>query len=67
MTIVTTDMLRAWFDEAHPDLKKDDKLYLELWSGFLSGAAAYAHLQSPASDEWRAQHGFNEKDILQAT
>lgn len=51
----TKEMLNAYFDElAHADIDNE-----RVW--FWAGIAAYAHLQSPASDEWRAQHGFNEK------
>lgn len=45
-------MLDAYFNEmSHYDYDTE-----RVW--FWYGIAAYAHLQSPASDEWKQQHGF---------
>lgn len=53
--VPSKEMLEAYFDE----LAHDDKQNERVW--FFAGVAAYAHLQSPASEEWKKQHGFNEK------
>jgi hypothetical protein len=49
-------MFEAFFDE----LAHDDKETERLW--FFAGVAAYAHLQSPASDEWKIKHGFKTEE-----
>ena len=49
---VTKEMLKAWFDE----LSHNDENYEYEW--FWAGIAAYAHLSSPASDDWKREHGF---------
>lgn len=48
----TKEMLKAWFDElSHVDKRRE-------YEWFWLGIAAYTHLQSPASEEWKQQHGF---------
>ena len=49
-------MLEAYFSE----LAHDDKDTERVW--FFAGVAAYAHLSSPASEEWRVKHGFEKGD-----
>ena len=49
-------MLNAWFDENFRG--KDVVMY---WAGI----AAYAHLSSPASEEWRREHGFETEEAKQ--
>jgi hypothetical protein len=50
--VPSKEMLNAWFNElAHVDEGNE-----RMW--FFAGVAAYAHLSSPASEEWRKQHGF---------
>ena len=53
---VTKEMLKAWFDE----LSHNDENYEYEW--FWAGIAAYTHLSSPASDDWKRQHGFLNND-----
>ena len=48
----TNEMLEAYFKE----LSHHDEKYERAW--YWAGVAAYAHLQSPASDDWKQQHGF---------
>lgn len=50
--LVTKEILNAWFDE----LSHDNESLERMW--FWNGIAAYTHLQSPASDDWKKQHGF---------
>lgn len=49
-------MIEAYFQE----LSHDDETKERTW--FSAGAAAYAHLLSPASDEWKREHGFLNND-----
>lgn len=57
--IPTKEMLNAWFDETQAWLIKEDPSLAELCRAhFFAGVAAYTHLQSPGSDEWKRQHGF---------
>ena len=53
--IPSREMLEAYFSE----LSHCDEGNERMW--FFAGVAAFCHLQSPASDEWKKQHGFNEK------
>ena len=54
--IPSKEMLRAYFDElSHIDEATE-------WAWFMGGVAAYAHLQSPGSDEWKKQHGFKTEE-----
>ena len=50
----TEEMLQAYFDENFAG--QQETMY---WAGI----AAYTHLSSPASEEWRTKHGFNEKGV----
>lgn len=50
--IPSQEMLEAYFDE----LSHFDKENERVW--FFAGIAAYCHLQSPGSDEWKQRHGF---------
>lgn len=43
------EMLNKWFDEHFKG--QDDVMY---WAGI----AAFAHLSSPGSEQWRREHGF---------
>jgi hypothetical protein len=47
----TIKMLNAWFDEKFKANGHDEVMY---WAGI----AAYAHLSSPGSEQWRREHGF---------
>lgn len=48
----TKEMLNEYLYSEH----KNVDAQAELW--FWAGIAAYAHLQSPASNDWKKQHGF---------
>lgn len=50
----TEEMLQAYFDENFAG--QQETMY---WAGI----AAYTHLSSPASDDWKQQHGFIEKGV----
>ena len=51
-------LLNEWFDEVHADLIATNPMKAkELRVEFFAGVAAYAHLTSPASEEWRKKHG----------
>lgn len=53
--VPTNEMLETYFSElAHADETNE-----RVW--FFAGVAAYTHLQSPASEEWKREHGFSEK------
>lgn len=51
----TKEMIVEWFKENHRNASEHD--YMMYWAGI----AAYAHLSSPGSDEWKREHGFSEK------
>lgn len=51
------EMLNAYFDE----MAHNDRLTEQVW--FFAGIAAYAHLTSPASEQWKKEHGFTEKGV----
>ena len=53
--VPSNEMLNEWFKLNHPNGDAND--FAMYWAGI----AAYAHLQSPGSDEWKKQHGFSEK------
>ena len=53
--VPTKEMLNEWFKE----LSHVDEANELMW--YWAGIAAYAHLQSPGSDEWKREHGFSEK------
>jgi len=52
----TKEMLNAYL---HSEFKNVD-MDAELW--YWAGIAAYAHLQSPTSDDWKKQHGFKTEE-----
>lgn len=54
--IPSREMLETYFSE----LAHDDKDTERVW--FFAGVAAFCHLQSPASDEWKIKHGFKTED-----
>ncbi len=49
---VTPEMVEAYVADQLPWMDNTDRVRI------LQGIAIYTHLQSPASDEWRKQHGF---------
>ena len=49
-------MIKAYFDELSHFNREDE------WIWFEYGIAAYCHLSSPASDDWKRQHGFPTSD-----
>ena len=49
---VTPQMIDAYIQDKLPWMDNTDRLRI------LQGIAIYKHLDSPASDEWRQQHGF---------
>jgi len=51
----TKEMLNAYL---HSEFKNVDA-QAEIW--YWAGIAAYAHLQSPGSEQWKREHGFSEK------
>jgi hypothetical protein len=50
--VPTKEMLEAYFKE----MSHNNEDLERMW--FWAGVAAYAHLQSPGSEEWKKQHGF---------
>jgi len=50
------EMIKAYFDELSHFNREDE------WIWFEYGIAAYCHLSSPASDDWKRQHGFPTSD-----
>ena len=55
MSKPTSEMLNAFFDElSHVDIAQE-----RVW--FFYGVAAYTHLCSPASEQWKKEHGFSEE------
>ena len=54
--VPSAEMLQAWFDEKFKANGNDEVM-------FFAGVAAYAHLSSPGSEQWRREHGFlNDED-----
>ena len=53
--VPSNEMLNEYL---HSEFKNVDA-QAEIW--YWAGIAAYAHLQSPGSDEWKKQHGFSEE------
>jgi hypothetical protein len=53
--VPTKEMLNAWFSE----LSHVDEANEHMW--YWAGIAAYAHLQSPGSEQWKREHGFSEE------
>lgn len=53
----TIEMLNAYFEEFYSHLDDDVKMIALAY--FWGGVAAYAHLSSPASEQWRKEHGFS--------
>lgn len=47
----TTKMIQTWFDEKFKANHNDEVM-------FWAGVAAFAHLSSPGSEQWRREHGF---------
>ena len=54
--VPSKEMLEAYFKE----MSHNNEDLERMW--FWAGIAAYAHLQSPGSDEWKRQHGFSMSD-----
>lgn len=55
MSRPTTEMLDTYFEElAHADKEAERTWYK-------AGIAAYCHLCSPASEQWKKEHGFSEE------
>jgi hypothetical protein len=52
----TPEMIDAYIQDQLPWMDNTDRLRI------LQGIAIYKHLDSPASDEWRQQHGFIKQD-----
>ena len=50
--VPSKEMLEAYFKE----MSHNNEDLEHMW--FWAGVAAYAHLSSPGSDEWKRQHGF---------
>lgn len=50
--VPSKEMLDAYFYE----LSHSDEANEMVW--FWAGVAAYSHLSSPASEQWRREHGF---------
>lgn len=55
MSNPTPEMLNTYFEELSHANKEAERMW------FSAGAAAYAHLLSPASDDWKQRHGFMEE------
>ena len=53
---VTQQMIDAYIQDKLPWMDNTDRVRM------LQGIAVYTHLQSPASDEWKKQHGFIKQD-----
>ena len=53
--VPTKEMLNEYL---HSEFKNVDA-QAEIW--YWAGIAAYAHLSSAGSDEWKKQHGFSEE------
>ena len=52
----TNEQLEQKFNElSHTDEIEKERAW------FWAGIAAYAHLQSPGSEQWKREHGFIEK------
>ena len=54
--IPTKEMLNEYL---HSEFKNVD-MDAELW--YWAGIAAYAHLQSPGSEQWKREHGFKTEE-----
>lgn len=54
--IPTKEMLEAYLNDKHQDADTEAKMW------FWAGIAAYAHLSSPASEEWKREHGFKTEE-----
>lgn len=52
----TPEMIDAYIQDKLPWMDNTDRLRI------LQGIAIYTYLQSPASDEWRKEHGFIKQD-----
>ena len=53
----TPEMIDAYIQDKLPWMDNTDRLRI------LQGIAIYTYLQSPASDEWREQHGFKTTEL----
>lgn len=53
---VTPEMVEEYVADQLPWMDNTDRLRI------LQGIAIYTHLQSPASDEWKKQHGFKTEE-----
>lgn len=54
--VPSKEMLDAYFHE----LAHEDEGNERMW--YFAGVAAFCHLSSPASDEWKIKHGFKTYD-----